>query len=206
MIMSIPADPSLPHLSAIFRGIRAGRHWCYGDPEYPDLIGERFDEYRDFFARIDLALHRDTRGFVYATTDDDDYKGSNLITRLVVFTAVWVDAIADEGSDIARTLLAPRQPVANLPHLQAESHRRILAQIDVKEPEHLVDILKSLERLGFLEWDTAEHFTLRASFHRLLDVCRDARVPDAPTPASSDPAYPTEHDLPDDGPMEEPHE
>lgn len=67
---------TLPQLAAIFRGIKAGRHWCFGDAEYADLSGERFEDYKAFFAQLELTLHRDTRGFVFATADDDDYKGS----------------------------------------------------------------------------------------------------------------------------------
>lgn len=167
---------TLPQLAAIFRGIKAGRHWCFGDAEYADLSGERFEDYKVFFAQLELTLHRDTRGFVFATADDDDYKGSNLITRLVVFTAVWVDALADEGTDIGNALFAAHQSVEDLPHLNAESHRRILDQVGIRTPGDLQDTLKSLERLGFLEWNSEGRFTLRAAFNRLLDVCRNSQA------------------------------
>lgn len=175
----------LPRLADIFRGIKAGQHWCFGDPEYADLSGERFDEYKAFFAQLELKLHRDPRGFIYATGDDDDYKGSNLITKLVVFTAVWVDAAADAGLDIGKTLFEPRQSVADLPHLNAEAHRRILDQVGIRTPGELHDTLKSLERLGFVEWDGQGRFTLRAAFNRLLDVCLHSHASaSGPAPAT----------------------
>lgn len=167
---------TLPQLAAVFRGIKAGRHWCFGDAEYADISGERFNDYKAFFAQLELTLHRDTRGFVFATADDDDYKGSNLITRFVVFTAVWVDALADEGADIGNALFAPNQSADALPHLNAESHRRILDQVGIRTPGDLQDTLKSLERLGFLEWNSEGRFTLRAAFNRLLDVCRNTHA------------------------------
>ena len=183
---------TLPQLAADFRGIKAGRHWCFGDAEYADLSGERFDDYKAFFAQLELTLHRDTRGFVYATADDDDYKGSNLITRFVVFTAVWVDALADEGADIGNALFAPNQLVDDLPHLNAESHRRILDQVGIRAPGDLHDTLRSLERLGFLEWNSEGRFTLRAAFNRLLDVCRNSQAqsvePAATTKAPDSPS------------------
>lgn len=179
---TIPTPAPLPQLVAIFRGIKAGQHWCFGDREYADLSGERFDEYKAFFAQLELTLHRDARGFIYATADDDDYKGSNMITKFVVFTAVWVDAVADAGLDIGKTLFEPRQSVADLPHLNADAHRRILEQVAIRTPGELQDTLKNLERLGFLEWDGQGRFTLRASFNRLLDVCLNAQ---APAPSSS---------------------
>ena len=167
----------LPQIAAIFRGIKTGKHWCFGDPEYPDLSGERFEDYKAFFAQLELTLHRDSRGFVYATADDDDYKGSNLITKFVVFTAVWVDALADAGLDIGKTLFAHRLSIADLPHLNAESHRRILDQVAIRSTSDLTDMLKSLERLGLLDWDGQDRFTLRPAFHRLLDVCLIAQAP-----------------------------
>jgi hypothetical protein len=167
---------TLPQLAAIFRGIKAGRHWCFGDAEYADLSGERFEDYKAFFAQLELTLHRDARGFVYATADDDDYKGSKVITRFVVFTAVWVDALADSGADIGSALFTPRQSVDDLPHLNAESHRRILDQVDIRTPGDLQETLKNLERLGFLEWNSEGRFTLRAAFNRLLDVCRNTQA------------------------------
>jgi hypothetical protein len=184
---------TLPQLAAVFRGIKAGRHWCFGDAEYADLSSERFEDYKAFFAQLELTLHRDTRGFVYATADDDDYKGSNLITRFVVFTAVWVDALADSGADIGTALFAPNQSADDLPHLNAESHRRILDQVGIRTPGDLQDTLKSLERLGFLEWNSEGRFTLRAAFNRLLDVCLNTQA-QATEPAAA-PHEPASTDL-----------
>lgn len=168
------APDQLPQIAAIFRGIKAGKHWCFGDPEYDDLNGALFDQYQAFFGQLELKLHRDARGFVYATSDDDDYKGNDSITRFVVFTAVWVDAIADAGEDFGKSLFLPNQVIADLPHLSGDSHRRTLKQVGIETVADLTSTLRSLERLGFVEIDSSGRFSLRASFHRLLDVCRDA--------------------------------
>ena len=170
--MSTDTAP-LSELAAVFRGIKAGHHWCFGDPQYAEL-NERFDEYHAFFAQLELALHRDPRGFIYATSNDEDYKGSDQITRFVVFTSVWVDAVADEGDDIGARLFAENQHVSDLPHLNGEAHRRLLAQVGVLTAEDLPGVLKSMERLGLVELDTHGRFSLRAAFHRLLDVCLEA--------------------------------
>ncbi len=169
-----PTTVNLPQIAAIFRGIKAGRHWGFGDAEYDDLNGELFDQYQAFFAQLELNLHRDARGFIYATSDDDDTKGSGLITGFVVFTAVWVDAVADAGEDIGQSLFAANQLIADLPHFTAESHRRALAQVGIQVPADLQRTLRSMERLGLVDLDGQGRFTLRAAFHRLLDVCIDA--------------------------------
>jgi len=166
-----PAPAQLPQLAVIFRGIKAGKHWCFGDSEYDDLNSVLFDQYQTFFELLELNLHRDTRGFIYATSDDDDYKGSDSITRFVVFTAVWVDAVADVGEDIGKTLFSPNHVIADLPHFASDSHRRSLKQVGIESIADLTTTLRSLERLGLLEMDGAGRFSLRASFHRLLDVC-----------------------------------
>lgn len=165
------SQSTLPRIAEVFRGIKAGRHWCFGDPEFDELNGPLFEEYRAFFKQLELTLHRDARGFVYATSDDDDHKGSDSITRLVVFTAVWVDAAADAGRDIAGSVFAPHQTIADLPHFGSDAHRRTLKQVEITEPDHLASVIKQLERLGMAEIDSSGRFTLRAAFHRLLDVC-----------------------------------
>lgn len=151
------------------------RHWCFGDPEYADLSGERFEDYKAFFAQLELTLHRDSRGFIFSTSDDDDYKGSDQITRFVIFTAIWVDAVADAGDDIGQTLFAPDHSVADLPHLHADAYRRNLAEVGVNTTTDLLTVLRGMERLGFLVLDTEGRFTVREPFHRLLDVCLNAR-------------------------------
>lgn len=167
---------TLPQLAAIFRGIKTGHHWCFGDPEYADLSGERFEDYKAFFAQLELTLHRDSRGFIFATSDDDDYKGSDQITRFVVFTAIWVDAVADVGDDIGQTLFAPDHSAADLPHLHADAYRRNLAEVGVNTDGDLLTVLRGMERLGFLVLDAEGRFSLREAFHRLLDVCLNARA------------------------------
>jgi hypothetical protein len=163
--------PSLPQLAAIFRGIKAGRHWCFGDQEYDDLNSDLFDRYQAFFAQLELNLHRDGRGFIFATSDDDDHKGSDQITCFVVFTAVWVDAAADAGEDIGKSLFAPNQVVGDLPHLRADAHRRSLAQVGILSVADLHSTLRKMERLGLVEMNGQDRFSLRTAFNRLLDVC-----------------------------------
>lgn len=175
-----PSPKPLPQLAAVFRGIKSGHHWCFGDPEYADLSGALFEDYKAFFAQLELNLHRDSRGFIYAVSDDEDYRGTDQITRFVVFTAIWIDAVADTGEDIGTTLFQPSQLVADLPHLNAEVHRRILAPLGINETNDLVTLLRAMERLGLLSLDGQDRFSLRAAFHRLLDVCLDARVKSAP--------------------------
>lgn len=193
------STPELPNLPAVFRGIKSGHHWCFGDAEYGEL-NERFDEYRAFFGSLELNLHRDPRGFIYATTDESDYKGSERITRFVVFTAVWVDAAADEGADLAARLFAPHQRLTELPHLAGESHRRAMAQIGVQSVDDLRDVVRDLERLGLVEIDSQGLFSLRPAFHRLLDVCLEAgRAVESPGPTArkSENSDPTKSDLTD---------
>jgi hypothetical protein len=164
---------NLLFLPEIFRRIKTGHHWCFGDAEYAEL-SERFDDYKAFFQLIDLTLHRDPRGFIYATIDEGDFKGSDTITKFVVFTAIWVDAVSDAGGDIAVDLFVPHQRIGDLPHLVAESHRRMLGQLGVVSLDDLRDVLRGMERLGLVEFDSQGLFSLRPAFNRLLDVCLES--------------------------------
>ena len=183
--MNESTQQQLPRIAEVFRGVKTGRHWCFGDPEFDDLNGPLFEDYRAFFQQLELTLHRDPRGFIFATSDDDDYKGNDSITRLVVFTAVWVDAAADAGRDIATSVFAPAQTTADLPHFGADAHRRVLSQIGITEPDHLQTTIRQLERLGMAEFDSTGRFTMRPAYHRLLDVClraaENAEESSAPT-------------------------
>ncbi|MBK8477269.1 MAG: hypothetical protein IPL39_13515 [Opitutaceae bacterium] len=171
------APPPLPLLSTIFRGIKAGRHWCFGDPEYAELNGELFEAYRTFFAQLDLTLHRDPRGFVYAIDEDSDAeKGTERITKYVVLTAVWVDALADQGRDIGTAIFAQRQRVEDLPHFTTEAHRRLLNQVGIGSIDDLQNTLKTLERYGFVNWTIDGRFSPQPAFHRFLDVCLAAKA------------------------------
>lgn len=173
---SVPST-TLPNLAAIFRGIKAGRHWCFGDLEYSDLNGGLFDAYRDFFGQLNLTLHRDPRGFVFATDEDaDDDKGNDRISKYVVLTAVWVDALADQGRDIGKSIFADRQRVEDLPHFASEGYRRSMEQVGISSLDELQGILKGLERQGFVDWSSDGRFTPRPAFHRFLDVCLAAKT------------------------------
>jgi hypothetical protein len=175
--------PDLNFLPEVFRGLRAGLHWSYGDTEYLEL-NERFEDYRAYFACCGLELRRDARGFIYSVPEDNDFKGSDTVTKLVAFTAVWVDAWADEGRSVARLVAGERVPLADLPHLRADSHRRALERVGVRSEEDLRSVVGSLERLGLAHVDSSGMLQLRAGFHRLLDVCQTAANSDAsPTEA-----------------------
>jgi hypothetical protein len=181
-----PAVPP-PMIAAIFRGIKTGYHWSFGDPEFTELESGRFDEYQAFFAQLNLKLNRDVRGFYYATSDDDDYKGSDTITKFVVFTAVWIDALADQGTDLGPPLFDNFHAIADLPHFASEGYRRQCQQAGIADAAELQNILRALDRLGFLTINNDGRFQLRAAFHRLLDVCSEYRSPTEPLAPNSEP-------------------
>lgn len=178
-----PSIPSLPSLPAVFREIKSGHHWCFGDPEYAEL-NEHFDDYRNFFLLLELRLHRDPRGFIHVMSGDEDHKGGELVTRFVVFTAVWVDALADAGQDIAASIFRDKHHLSDLPHFGGERHRRLLAQVGLQTADDLRGVLRGLERIGLIRMETQERFSVRPGFHRLLDVCQDAGRRDEPVATS----------------------
>ena len=171
---TVPAPP-LPGLAEIFRGIKAGRHWCFGDPEFTDLNGGQFEKYRDYFSPLGITLQRDIRGFYFATSDDEESKGSQLVPAMVAFTIFWVEHLADSGADIFKSVFEAKHVVTDLPHLSAINHRAALERANLHTLSGLKNVLGNLHRFGFVELDASGgSFTVRRSFHRLLDVCRQA--------------------------------
>jgi len=186
------ATADLPALRQIFDELKSGRHWAFGDDVYPELSGPNFDAYANWFSRIGIQLHRDHRGFCHATLDkDDDFPASNspkTASGIVLFTAIWIEALADRGQNIHEEIFHKEHHVENLPHLATDSHRRLMTDAGLAAPEEFNRFLATLHRLGFTQLLPDNSFRVRAPFHRLLDICQEyGRLPSAPdsTPDST---------------------
>lgn len=184
------ADTPLTNLAQIFRGIKAGRHWCFGDPEYADLNSKRFDAYKGYFGQIGIEIHRDDRGFIFATVSEEDSRPSQVVSSLVVFAAFWVEHLSDKGLDIHRTLFEGSHFIDDLPHLTALNHRSALEQAGLNTAAGIKTTLGHLDRMGFIDLSASGRFTLRRSFLRLLDVCPQyvSTAPGAEEPDQENPS------------------
>lgn len=177
-------DAELPARRQIFDELKSGRHWAFGDDVYPELSGVKFNAYANWFSHIGIQLHRDPRGFCHATFDkDDDFLSPNspntkTPSNLILFTAIWIEALANHGQNIHEKIFQEPHRIENLPHLASEAHRRLMTDAGLASPDELSRFLSTLHRLGFTLPLPDNTFRVRPPFHRLLDICQEyGRIP-----------------------------
>lgn len=180
-------DTELPALRQIFDELKSGRHWAFGDDVYPELSGVKFDAYANWFSHIGIQLQRDPRGYCFATFDkDDDLLSSNspntkTPSNLILFTAIWIEALANRGQNIHERIFKEPHHVENLPHLATEAHRRLMIDAGLAAPDEFSRLVSTLHRLGFTQPLPDNTFLVRPPFHRLLDICQEyGRLPASP--------------------------
>jgi hypothetical protein len=171
--------PALPALRKLFDELKSGRHWSFGDDAYPELSGENFPHYAQFFSQIGIKLESDPRGFYFATLDKDDDSmiANKTATSFILFAAIWIEAIADRGLNIHAEIFQKEHRPDQLPHFSAENHRRLMTEAGMASPDDLERLLGALNRMGFINLLTSGAFQVRAPFHRLLDVCQEYGKP-----------------------------
>lgn len=156
----------LPMLQEIFTELRKGRHLCIEDGAIYASIEENKDLYQGLFAALGLNLVWHNRGFYYL--DDDSAPRS--AQKIVLFTAILVEAWDDQGVnldlDLTKTPISP----SRLPHLSHEKYRDAMAEVEVKSEDALLKVLDSMKRYGLAEPDEDGIWHLRTSAYRLLDI------------------------------------
>ena len=171
--------PALPALRRLFDELKSGRHWSFGDEVYSELSGEKFPHYAQFFSQVGIKLESDPRGFFFATLDkdDDSATANKMATSFILFTAIWIEAIADRGLNIHAEIFQKEHQPDQLPHFSAENHRRLMAEAGMASADDLERLLGALNRMGFINLSTNGVFQVRAPFHRFLDVCQEYGKP-----------------------------
>ncbi len=156
----------LPLLQTIFTDLRKGRHICLEDgPAYEALAADP-ERYQALFAALGLNLVCHGRGFFYL----DDESAPRTAQRMILFTAILVESLDDQGLNLDLELT--RIPIlpARLPHLQHEKYSRVMAEVDVTSDEGLQKVLDSMKRYGLAEPLKDGSWRLRTSAYRLLDI------------------------------------
>jgi len=165
---------SVPNLAEIFARLRRGYHVSADDgPLYLALRGNS-EALRTLFGALGLALAEHQRGFYYLESEADVGKEA---MQFCVFFLILVEAWGDEGRDIEHTAFSPGgHEIARLPHYSRESWRQCMLAADAGEPSQLTDIIRNLERHGFVLRLTEERFRMKAPAWRFLDLCSEART------------------------------
>ena len=156
----------LPLLQTIFTELRKGRHICIEDgPPYEALAADP-ERYRNLFAALGLNLVCHGRGFFYL----DDESAPRTAQRMVLFTAILVETLDDQGVNLDLELTRIPINPSRLPHLQHEKYARVMAEVDVTSEEALLKVLDALKRYGLAEPLKDGSWRFRTSAYRLLDI------------------------------------
>ena len=175
----------LPHLGEIFDQLKRGAHLGPDDePLFAALIA-RFEEYAEYFAPLGLRLVRHPREFFYFDPENSD-SISDTLPRISIFSYILVDHAANQGRPIEEFIFAQNFLISSLPHFTLDRYAALLRQVDVYDSKDLENILKHMDRIGWVKWLGPDEFRFLRPFHRGFSRCLDLTQASTP-PAESGP-------------------
>ena len=162
---------SLPHLARIFERLKRGYHLGPDDePEFSALSSPRFDEYAAQFDALGLKLVRHEREFFYFEPDNAESVPDTL-PRIAVFSYILIDHAANQGRPIEEFIFGQNFLITTLPHFELDRYKALLRQVDVHEVKDLENVLKHMERIGWVKLEDNEEFRFLRPFHRVFTKC-----------------------------------
>ncbi len=160
----------LPHLANIFDRLKRGYHLGPDDePEFSALCG-RSDDYAAYFEAIGLKLVRHEREFFYFEPDNPETVPDTL-PRIAVFSYIMIDHAANQGRPIEEFIFGQNFLVTALPHFGLDRYTALLRQVDVQDLADLRNLLKHMERIGWVKWVGDDEFRFLRPFHRVFSKC-----------------------------------
>lgn len=162
---------SLPHLARIFDRLKRGYHLGPDDePEFSALSSPRFDEYAEQFDALGLKLVRHEREFFYFEPDNAESVPDTL-PRIAVFSYILIDHAANQGRSIEEFIFGQNFLLTTLPHFELDRYKALLRQVDVHEVKDLENLLKHMERIGWVKLEDNGEFRFLRPFHRVFTKC-----------------------------------
>lgn len=160
----------LPYLQDLFQRLRMGHHLSPEDEPIFSAVTGNYEAYASQFALLGLKLARHRRDFFYFEPDANDGMRDTL-PRIAVFSFILVDHLANAGKPIEEFLLTNYFLISRLPHFSLDRYASLLRQVDVEDESDLRQILKHMERLGWVKFLGDEEFRFLRPFHRVFDKC-----------------------------------
>jgi hypothetical protein len=162
---------ALPYLTSIFDHLKRGYHLGPDDePEFSALAGPRFDEYASCFAALGFTLIRHEREFFYFEPDNPEAVPDTL-PRIAVFSYIMIDHAANQASSMEEFIFGQNFLVGSLPHFTLDRFKALLRQVDVHDTADLKNLLKHMERIGWVKLIGDEEFRFLRPFHRVFSKC-----------------------------------
>jgi hypothetical protein len=163
---------SLPYLQDIFQKLRLGHHLSPEDEPLFSAITGNYDAYASYFAPLGLTLVRHPREFFYFEPEDNDSMRETL-ARIAIFAFILIDDTANAGRPIEDFLLNNHFLVSKLPHFGLDRYAALLRQVEVEDAAGLRQILRNMERFGWVKFLSDDEFRFLRPFHRMFDKCLD---------------------------------
>lgn len=157
---------ALPMLQEIFTELRKGRHISIEDGALYTALAGNYESYKNLFTALGLTLVAHNRGFFY----QDDDSSPRTAQKMVLFMAILVEHLDDQGVNLDQDLSAIPIHPSKLPHLQVDKYARVMAEADVRTEEALLKVLESMNRYGIANPDPTGVWWLRTPAYRILDI------------------------------------
>lgn len=161
---------SLPYLQEIFQKLRLGHHLSPEDEPLFSSVASDYEGYASYFAPLGLTLVRHPREFFYFEPENNDNMRETL-ARIAVFSFILIDDTANAGKPIEDFLLNNHFLLSKLPHFGLDRYAALLRQVEVEDLAGLRQILKNMERFGWVKFLTEDEFRFLRPFHRMFDKC-----------------------------------
>ncbi len=161
----------LPMKSELFELLRKGRHVSSVDGECFKELAENETVFRKFFASLGFLLERHEKDFFYFQGS----KSSSFSAKAAVFFFILVEWISDQGGSTIQWLFEQVTHVDNLPHLERERYKKYMIETGIDSKDDLMNLLKKMEKLGFINFENERSFIFRKPAFRFLDLCREIK-------------------------------
>ena len=135
-------------LQEVFGKLSSGYHLCIEDGDAYKDIAENTSYYLALFNVLGYKLSDGSDGIFYFLPSDE--KINETSKKFTAFMAVMYDWLADQGKEPVSSLVEQHFYCDQLPHLTVEQYKKTMAQLDVTDEAALFNIVKGLQRHGFL--------------------------------------------------------
>jgi hypothetical protein len=160
----------LLHLAEIFDRLKRGVHLGPDDEPYFSALRDCPDDYAAYFAPLGLRLIRHERDFFYFDPENAENVPDTL-PRIAIFSYIMVDHASNQGRAIEDFIFGQNFLISSLPHFSLDRYAALLRQVDVFDTKGIENILRVMERIGWVKNLGPDEFRFLRPFHRVFSRC-----------------------------------
>ena len=164
----------LPNIKEVFDKLRQGAYITHEQGVLHASLADKYEAYKTYFEPLGLNLVRHPRDFFYFHTDSaENTPPSSALPAVAVFSFILIESSANEGRPVEEYLFTDRFSVAGLPHLTLDRYKAHLKAVGIDDEVSLRKLIKSMVRLGWVEYFNDDTFRFLRPFHRVFDKCAE---------------------------------